>query len=841
MIINKISYVFLLIIVLTFCGNNVFSNQSKLDSLGTLIEKLYKDKSNPATLKKMIFEELDFASNVSHTKALELASKRLNIAFELEDDDFINHIYNRIGNTYNNLGQYDLAVQTLYRTIEHFKKVRNHSAVVYIYSDIGNIYYKRGLVIIAADIYKQAIDYAIRIKPQSDKIKNAISVCYLNIGLCKREEGKYYEAKEYFLKNYNIRNELGLSYLKPHSLNYLATVEKYISSPSEAIKILLESIKISEELIKKNKSSKFRYDDVTIYDVSEFLIDAKFDLLTLYDETNDSVNYYKARDELFRLINEVQNYQYLILYHNNLLEHHKKLNNIDSAIISALEMYNIANEKSSITFKIIATRDLIKFFADRRDIDKSLEFLKIYDNMIDTFYNHKFEIASMDFQRKEEIEKSQLEIKEVESAKNNEIRFQTLVRNFAFAFTVIIIIVLIFIYYRYRNNNQLLRFLDSVINSLKYPFYVINYPDKSIHHINETGKKIIKDPTSIFDTGHQLAYTVEDIDLSRIERIAESKNPIIDEKQIDGIEGKSKFYKIYNYPVFDSNHEVVKIIEYVIDVTQSKINDIEREKLISQLQVANFALEEESNKVRELNRILQESENNLKLLNSTKDKFFSIVAHDLRNPISGFKSLMSLISETYSELSEKEKIELIELMKVSADSLMDLLENLLHWSKSQRGLIHVDYTSLDLRYLVNNIIELLLPVAQNKKINLKSEIHNLTIVSGDVNILQTVIRNLVTNALKFTNQGGIVTISYSEDGINNILCVEDTGVGIPQEIQSQLFDIDSNFTTIGTNREKGTGLGLVLCYDLIKKHNGSIWLESKINEGSKFYISFPKR
>jgi signal transduction histidine kinase len=263
---------------------------------------------------------------------------------------------------------------------------------------------------------------------------------------------------------------------------------------------------------------------------------------------------------------------------------------------------------------------------------------------------------------------------------------------------------------------------------------------------------------------------------------------------------------------------------------------------------ANLLLTDKNNEI-----LLQKNELdilNTKLveLNSTKDKFFSIIAHDLKNPLGSFKVVTNLMHENYNDFDENERIEYIELMKNSSNNLYALLENLLEWSRSQSGKIEFIPVEIDLKFLVDNTINLLKTSFENKNISIVSNIDDSLIVNADSNMINTVLRNLISNAVKFTPIDGKIEIgaafqpsegSKPSEGYT-VIYVKDIGVGMDEKIRNKLFRIDTYVTNIGTAGEKGTGLGLILCKEFVEKHGGKIWVESEEGKGSTFYFSLPK-
>ena len=233
------------------------------------------------------------------------------------------------------------------------------------------------------------------------------------------------------------------------------------------------------------------------------------------------------------------------------------------------------------------------------------------------------------------------------------------------------------------------------------------------------------------------------------------------------------------------------------------------------------------------------SEQRLRELNATKDKFFSIIAHDLKNPFNdlmGFTQLLALNIDKY----EKSKIEqFVQIIHQSSRLAYNLLENLLDWSRAQTGTLKFNPEKVNINKLVAENIELLESTAQNKNIKIYSELSNDLFAIADKNMVRTIIRNLISNAIKYTNQGGIIKIQSYIGKDYCELSIADNGIGISSENIDKLFKIDESFSTIGTEREKGTGLGLILCKEFVEKNGGELWVKSQPNKGSTFSFTLP--
>ncbi|MEE9364460.1 MAG: tetratricopeptide repeat-containing sensor histidine kinase [Cellulophaga sp.] len=236
--------------------------------------------------------------------------------------------------------------------------------------------------------------------------------------------------------------------------------------------------------------------------------------------------------------------------------------------------------------------------------------------------------------------------------------------------------------------------------------------------------------------------------------------------------------------------------------------------------------------------ILEKREEELKELNTTKDKLFSIIGHDLRGPIGALQGLIKLFKE--GEIGKAEFLEFIPKLQDDVAHILFTLNNLLSWGQTQMNGAKTTPTSLVLNKLVMENINLLSEIAEEKSIKLTNKIPVGTLTWSDKNQIDIVIRNLISNALKFTPNGGNISISAREKNEFWEISVQDTGVGMAETTLNKLFHHETNITTYGTNNEKGTGLGLSLCKEMVENNNGIIRAESILNKGSRFYFTLLK-
>ncbi|MGE4540500.1 MAG: two-component regulator propeller domain-containing protein [Bacteroidales bacterium] len=286
---------------------------------------------------------------------------------------------------------------------------------------------------------------------------------------------------------------------------------------------------------------------------------------------------------------------------------------------------------------------------------------------------------------------------------------------------------------------------------------------------------------------------------------------------------------------------IVVLILLLILLYRLRLSNLERKKLDLEKQISTRTgelLEANSNLKSEI-AIRKQTEEELRIANSTKDRFFSIIAHDLKNPFGALLNLTEFLKNEFENLSDKEKKDIAAVMFNSANDNYKLLETLLGWARSQQKQLKLHIHEQDLYEIVAENIGFLTEQAKSKNIQIRNDIKENSCVFVDYQTISTVVRNLISNAIKFTHIGGVIQLSTQENGAYIILHITDNGIGIETENLDKLFSIDGQYKQVGTLNEKGTGLGLVLCKEFMEANNGSISVKSETETGSTFSISLP--
>ena len=312
-----------------------------------------------------------------------------------------------------------------------------------------------------------------------------------------------------------------------------------------------------------------------------------------------------------------------------------------------------------------------------------------------------------------------------------------------------------------------------------------------------------------------------------------------------------RIYSIYDFPYADTDGSPL-IMEMGIDVTDLKESQAKLVALNAELEIkvrertrdiekTNYRLNLELIERHQVEDALRKSEARLKDLIIAKDKFFSIIAHDLKNPFTSLLGSTEILLSQYNRMTSHEVQELVQIVSESAQSGYTILQNLLDWSRSQTGMIVTDPETFNLKSIIEENIEDLKYYSEKKNLVITSDIRNDLFVFADKNLMNAILRNLLSNAIKFTYNSGYVKISASQTRDEVTVSVKDTGIGVPESMIDELFLSETRYTRPGTAMEHGTGLGLKICRDFVEMLGGAIWVESADNEGSTFSFTLPSR
>ncbi len=337
-------------------------------------------------------------------------------------------------------------------------------------------------------------------------------------------------------------------------------------------------------------------------------------------------------------------------------------------------------------------------------------------------------------------------------------------------------------------------------------FLRVNKAQLNALGVNKTADAIGKSDFDFFDQEHaQQAYEEE-------RKIMTQDKPLVNKVEKVETALGTKWFSATKVPLKNKKKEVIGLAGISRDITE----------------------------IKRLEENLRKNEAYLSELNAEKDKLFSIIAHDLRSPFNSFIMLSEMFADEQYNISLEEMRKMALAMHKSASNLSDLLDNLLDWSRLQRGMLHIEKSRVKLKHLVDETLDALGDAIKQKKLHLHIDMPDNFKLIADKRMLSGILRNLLSNAVKFTPESGSILISAGTDTSDCYITVKDSGIGIPEKIKSKLFQIDGKTGRKGTAGEPSSGLGLILVKEFLEKHNGRLELESSEGEGSAFTVFIPQ-
>lgn len=383
---------------------------------------------------------------------------------------------------------------------------------------------------------------------------------------------------------------------------------------------------------------------------------------------------------------------------------------------------------------------------------------------------------------------------------------------------------------------------DEEEDLIRFPYVVDEVDDSTdpiksgsslTDYVIRTGKPLLASPevfAKLIASGEVKSYGADSIDWLGV--------PLTTQGKTIGVLAVQSYDPTIRFT--EANKEILSFVsEQVAMAIERKQRDEIIRGYVEDLQATKSQLEERARELDVTNDQLRVSEASLRESNVNKDKFFSIISHDLRSPFTSVLGYSDYILNDFENLSRAELKDLVKEIHTSSQRVFALLENLLQWSRIQTGKLKCQPVMLDVKEFVNGIMVLLQEQAFRKNIRLINATPPGVSMFGDQTMMTSVVQNLLSNAVKFTPAGGSITVEGQRDGQCTRVRVTDTGVGITPEDQAKLFRMDVHHSTSGTAKEPGTGLGLILCKELVDRNRGRIWIDSSMGEGTTFTFELP--
>ncbi len=752
-----------------------------------------------------------------YDSSLHYYEKALDMYRELTDTINEANILSNIGIVYKDIGEFKKALDYNIKALELRTEKGNRKEISNSYNVIGSIY-------LANKDLENALDFYFTSLKMREAINDVIGTAQTqkNIALVYKQLEKHEEALEYLIMSLNNYSKIGNKSLIAGSINQIGSLYKKLNKYNLALENYLKALKLQQELNNRDKIASILNNIGIIYD--------------------DINNYSKALDSYSKALEikrEIGNFKEIAYSLHIIGNTYLKLRNFSEA----LEYYNeslllrlevgdkmsIASSYKSIGNTYLALGDYVNAFSNLNEAFKlkdEIGDIKGVSEVLNDLGNYYLKQNNLNsaldyFTRTVGI-----------CQKTNDRYLMALCLRKIGA----IQIKQGFSDDGIQNINQSLNIGQNIDNleliKLAY-LELFNYynsvgnKDKALdNYINYT---VIKDTLNAKLNSQRLVEIQMNFELEKsyteIDRIENEVNQLTAENKISELELKKQ-----------KNVRNLLIVIFLITLISGSLIFVQ---FLSKRKT-NILLQEKIVEVDRSNKLLKESKDNLKILNATRDKFFSIIAHDLRNPFNALHGLTRHLISNYEEFDSEEVKQSIEIIYKSANELLELLENLLHWSRSQRGKMEFRPKEINLSDLINKTFSLLSMNAQKKDINLVNEIRSDEKIVADYDMLTAIIRNLVSNAIKFSYSDSFIRISSKTFKEYFEISVMDNGVGISQENINKLFRVDMHHSTAGTDEEQGSGLGLILCQEFVEKHQGKIWVESELKKGSSFKFTISK-
>lgn len=721
-------------------------------------------------------EQVNLNIHNNPEKSIELGRNALVIAERLNNNKLRAIAYTCIGKGFEFKKNYDLAL-SYYKDAIILSESDNKDELASLYNNMGIVFYKM-------HEYDSALTYyylSLNIK-EKDPYKSKRARTLQNIASLHLQMGNYSKSKEYFKKLLGIESNLGDKKQVADIYNYLGFLNLKLNKYDLTISNYLKELKLREELNDKDNIDK------TLSNIGKIYF--------LMNNYTKAIEYYKRA---LKLAEKAANTTYIAKYLSNIGNVYYESKNYKKALgyYHKSLAYNdestdntIANQPKTQYGRALLLNNLGLVYKNLGEYDKALKYCKL----------------SIDIKEK-----------------------LGYVKEIFYPLTSIAEI-----------NLKLSNYNDAIINldqALKIANKYNNISQK------KNVRYLLFEVYSAFGDyynalkNHRLYTSLKDSILNK------ATNKMISEMEVKFESAKKDQLNLTLRHTNEIQRNYFFIISalilIILFVTISRYRS--KQKANKLLQSKNTQIQQQHKELEYMFSKLQTKEENLRDANATKDKFFSIIAHDLKNPLQAITLASDLLINKYKFMDGEQLVSLIRNINDAGLHLETLLKNLLLWARTQNGKISFKPITIDISTIVNENIKLIKINADKKKIIINSEIPTNTLVYIDNNMVNTVIRNLLSNAVKFTKENGFVNITIHDRGklfweVN----IADSGVGISKEDISKLFRIDIHYTTVGTSKEGGTGLGLILCKEFIEINGGKIWVESKISEGSTFKFTIPK-
>lgn len=764
-------------------------------------------------------------------KARDYSQKAYNVAMEFNDKPQAALALKNIGVTYYFTQNYDIALDYYNKAINLFEELKEKKQVANLFNNMGIIYEYINDYSKAIEAHRKALSIRLYLGD-----KNDIAMSYLNLGTVFNSKGEYRNAEKVLLNAKNLAYEVNNKLLIVNSHNNLGVVYKNLSDYSGSIVNYQAVLKIGEQ-VEDSRTIAGAYSNIGVVyldwhnykkAIEYFNFSLKYasqtndkraflkiygNLGTCYFEMNDMQNALAYNNKALVFIAETNDKQALAITFNVIGSIYRNLNKQDSALTFYKKSYDISKSiEDEKNYALVCYR-----IAEIYILKNSFTEAEIYAN------------EGLGFAKrnnfKEALKEGYLTVSVIADKKDD---YKKSLEAYK-------------LYMGYRDsvfsesNNKIVSELQEKYESEKkqkeIELLTIQKRNQELDIIRQKQQLVLlqKDKTL---QSLELSQRLKEIQIleqdRKIQDLELLQNKLDIDKKQKQIQLLDNFKKIK-----ELESERRKVFIYLLVILTIAI------VIILAITFNRYSLKKKTNiELERINKKLEESETNLIEANLSKDKFFSIIAHDLRNPVGVLKSLTDMLVNNYDRLDDEKRRKLVTTIGNSFAFTNNLLENLLQWVLTQKEKLDINKTGIDISGLIDSNIKLFKANVQVKELQLLNTIEPRTNIFADINTCDTIFRNLISNAIKFTEKGTI-TISSKLNDNYCFITVEDTGVGLSKDDIDKLFRLNVKNSEIGNKKEKGTGLGLILCKEFAIANDGDIYVESNLGIGSKFIVKLP--
>ncbi len=704
----------------------------------------------------------------------------IKILSEINDDYRLAKAYLDLGNVYENSGSYDEAIEEYNKALSIYRSVENYKDEANALNRIGVVYKYKG-------DYPTALDWhynSLRLSEEMDYPAGQANALG-NIANVNESLNKYDEALEIYSRILNIFKELGDELKYANTLMNMGVIYFYQSKYNEALGKFKESLDISERL-----------NDKLIVSYTLNNIACTYEALNNYRETfnyfNKALDVSRSMDNKWSIANTL----------NNLAATNIKLGEFPKSEQHVSEALEIANSIGSTDLIAESHKIMSNLYEEKGDYKKALVNFKLFKELDDSLYNERSHEQIAEIRAKYESEKNEKAIQDLH------IQEQSRVIIFVSVTAILIFIIALVNYMQYRYKKKAAQLLKTIIDSLTHPFCVFTVPErelslsnKSAGYSNSPYRRFIENPVqALKDPG--FPYTFYEV--------IESKKEYTLEKLVN-INGKDTYYEFYGFPVLDGEDNVTKVIEYAVDITEEKL-------AIDKIKTA-FEREKE--------------------LNDLKSQFISSTSHEFRTPLATLYSSVELIQHYDKTGSENKKLYHIARIKGIVKYMTSMLDDILTINRAEANRLEFQPDWINLRDFCNEIMEDIVVLASSQHFinqTIEGDCDNLLM---DTKLLRHILSNLLSNALKYSPEGGQILFKTIVDDDQVTFTVRDEGIGIPDNDLKNLFQHFFRASNVGTI--SGAGLGLAIVKKAVTVHGGTLNYESEVGKGTTFIVKLPLR